>query len=455
MPRGMKTTLLLASALLSACHVAIPGIASTSPAPGPAPAPQTNPDAPPSRPQGDLGAYYANLELDALYHLIHDERQSEIYERAKADVGRDRLWQSSNPDPTWILFWRTKDWTNATENAEAMTQAAFNRTWQASCVAEYAKAKQTHARLAERHRPNLERVDNLTNYYERMAAYASLAAEYEEDSAAAGYAIDKDPAGPVGFRVTILAHAVAYHQQSTHAWSPFPWAKFPTAQRVRGDRGGRELTSDDSFERAHYCGAVAQRGGTSTTPFTRFWSEGHMSAQRVAWPTVTGDERAVRARHAALVKEAQARFETQEPARVEWIDKNYGASGLAGFRDFKVVSVKGSTVKVTRTDKDSYQYACRTTNRIDRIENGRFIYQQRCKWGERSYRLDAEVTFDELPPGFAFAPGDSVHFVAEIQKDAKKQTKNTPAAQHHVRTLVLAGRQLDRVQRGKEPAMTW
>jgi hypothetical protein len=458
----MKTSFALLSALtLSACNlVQMPGGTSTGPSAPTAAAPR-NPDAPPSRPVGDLAQYYGSLKLAPLYHLINDEREDQIYERAKTDVGRDRLWQSPNPDPAWILMWRNQDWTNASDNAEAMTQAAFNRAWEASCVAEAASTRKVHTQLAGKMAPELVRVDGLANYYERMAGYVALAAQFEAEAGANGIAIDKDPSGPVGFRVTILTHAVAFHQQSRHAWSEFPWAKFPSAARVRRDDGGRELTDDAAFERARYCGTVAGRGGLTTTAFTRFWPDGHMSARRVMWPTVSGDERANKARAQTLVKETQAKLATKPGARVENIEKLFGLSApggepkLAGFRDFKVTAVKGGTVKVTRSDTESYQYACRTTNRIDRIDdNNRVIYQQNCKWGAHDYRLDAELAFDELPPNVTLAVGDVINFEADVQKDTSKKLKDSPAKQEHIRTMVLAGRQLDRVQRGKD-SLSW
>lgn len=461
---------------LSACGVKLPGGVSfpgggksgssggpsSDAAAAAAARPAPTPDTPPSKPVGDLGPYYAGLQLDALYHLINDERQDQIYERAKAELGRDKLWQSANPDPTWILFWRTNDWTNASENAEAMTQAAFNRAWESSCVKEAATSRQTHRELASKHGAELARVDGLTNYYERMAGYAALAAAFESDAAAAGLAIDKDPAGPVGFRVTILAHAIAFHNQSRQRWAEFPWSRFPTADRMRrDDSGARELTDDDTFERARYCAAVSRRGGVTTTPFTSIWSEGHMSAQRVAWPTVTGDEKANRTRADQLAAEAQTGFATAAPARIETIEKLYGLSApegepkLAGFRELEVTAVKGAMVKVSRTDRESYEYACRTTNRFDHFDdNGHAVYQQICKRGDRDYRLDAELTFEELPPGVTLQVGDVLTFAADVERDAHKQTKNSPARQSHLRTMVLTGRRLGAVVRGKAK-LTW
>lgn len=454
---------------LVACGVKLPGGVtipggnngggSSATAPGGGTAP--SPDAPPSQPVGNLAPYYAGLELAALYHLIHDERQSEIYDRAKAELGRDPLWQSPNPDPTWILDWRQKDWTNASENAEALTQAAFNRAWEASCVAEYAASRKTHADLAAKHGPELARVDGLTNYYERLAGYAALSAQFEADAVAAGLEPNKDPFGPVGFRVTILAHAVAFHRQSRHAWAEFPWQRFPAADRIRRDDGGRELTSDDAFERGRYCATVSSMGGLRTTPFTAIWGDGHMSAKRVAWPTVTGDERAHATRAKALVAAAQASLALDGAARVEVISKLYGLSAppnepkLAGFFDLKVTAIKGATATVTGTETDRYPYGCKVTNRIDRItDNGKIIYQQICKYGDHDYRLDAAVTFDELPPGVTLAVGDVLSFAADVEKDGHKRAKDSAAKKLDVRTMVLTGRHLHTVKRGKE-ALTW
>ena len=186
-----------------------------------------------------------------------------------------------------------------------------------------------------------------------------------------------------------------------------------------------------------------------------------MSAKRVAWPTVTGDERAHAARAKALVAEAQARLALKGAARVENIAKLYGLSAppdepkLAGFSDFKVTAIKGATATVTRSDTERYAYGCKLTNRIDRIDdNGKLIYQQNCKYGDHDYRIDAAVTFDELPPGLTLATGDVITFAADVEKDGHKRTKDSTAKKLDVRTMVLSGRHLPTVKRGKE-ALTW
>ncbi|MBK9034161.1 MAG: hypothetical protein IPL61_23350 [Myxococcales bacterium] len=460
----MKSTiaLSLSTLTLAACDMKLPGDvtlpggtssggARSSGAPSTAAAP--SPDAPPSKPVGDLAPYYSSLELAALYQLIANERQDQIYERAKAAVGRDLLWQSPNPDPTWILFWRTKDWTNASENAEAMTQAAFNRSWEQSCVAEFAASRKAHADAAARLAPELARVDGLTNYYERMAGYVAVAAQFEDAMTAAGLPIDKDPFGPVGFRATVIAHAVAFHNGSPHGWTAFPRDQFPALGQMRD--GTRELSDDVALERSSYCARVASRGGVATTPFTSIWSEGHMSASRVAWPTVTGDEGATRAKLAELTKRTSAQLEPRAQLRIENVEKTFGFGPpaeepkLAGFREFKVTAVKGDVITATRTDAERYSYACRTTNRIDRIDdNGRLIYQQNCKSGEREFKLTVAATFAELPPGVTPTAGDVISFAADVDGDAKKVTKNSPAKQVTVRTFTATGRHLFKVKRG-------
>lgn len=471
----MKRTLAvtLSTLTLAACHVKLPGgtmlgggssssssgstassgsdassAGGTSSAPPPA-----NPEAPPPKPVGDLAPYYASLTLAELHHRIADLRQDEIYEKAKADVGRDLLWQAANPDPTWIREWRQRDWVDASENAEAMTQAAFNRAWEQSCVAEFAASRKAHADAAAALAPELARVDGLTNYYDRMAGYAALAAKFEDTMTAAGLPLDKDPFGPVGFRVTVLAHAVAFHNGSRHAWTAFPTRAFPLVEQRRD--GLRELTDDTAQERAAYCGRVASSGGVRTTSFTSIWSEGHMSARRVAWPTVTGDEAAVRSWSKDQQARAAAALEIKEPLRVENLEKSYGFGPpaeepkLAGFREFKVTAVKGDTVTATRTDADRFPYGCRTTHRIDRItDDGHVIYQQDCKYGDRTWDVTVTVRFDELPAGVALATGDVISFAADVDGDVKKQGKKSASKDQTLRTVTATGRHLFAVQRG-------
>ncbi|MEZ4403261.1 MAG: hypothetical protein R3B06_24765 [Kofleriaceae bacterium] len=466
----MKLTLVAATLstvlLATGCNVKLPGGArfpgsgggggsnagGGSSASGAEPAKGPSPDAAPSQPVGQLAPYYASLTLDVLYTRIAKEREDQIYDHAKTDVGRDALWKNPNPDPTWIKEWRQKDWTNASDNAEAMTQAAFNRAWEASCSAEFAATSKAHAEVAARFAPELARVDGLTNYYERMAGYAALAAQVEEAMTAASLPIDKDPSGPIGMRITVLEHAIAFHNQSRHAFVAFPTAQFPTADRIR--KAGRDRTDDAGFERARYCARVSDSGGITTTPFASIWSEGHMSARRVAWPTITGDERANRTRADALVAALQPRLETARELRVEAVSKDQGFSPpaeepkLGGFYDYKVKAIKGDLVTVARDDWSSYDYACKTTNKIDRItDSGKLIYQLRCKTGRREWKVEAKVTFAELPPGVTLAVGDVLEFAADVEADAKKQVTNTPAKQVTTRALTLTGRHLRQVTR--------
>lgn len=415
--------------------------------------------APPSVPQGALGSYYASLDHAALRPLFQNAAGDDIYEKAKADVGRDALWQSANPDPVWIKAWGQQDWTNASENAEVMYQAAFNRTWEAACATEAEATLAAHARLADEHGAELARVDGLTNYYERMAGYAALYERYEEAARSAGLAPEQAPFGPVGFRVEVLARAIAYHQGSTHGFVDFPWARFgAAAERTRKE--GRALTGDAGFERQAYCAVAATQGGRALSPFTSIIDGSNTKARKLAWPTVWGDEDAVKARLRTLREETGARLATRGGARVERVEKAYGVSfpegepKLASFQGFEVVSVSGAKLKVTRTDLEHYDYACKETNKIDRVEDGKIKYRVDCKTGKSTYELTAEVTFDELPPGLVLAKGDVLHFAADLEKSATKKTKDSAAAKHTVRTMTLTGRHLGGVTRGRDK-LTW
>lgn len=466
-----KLVSILVPLSLAACGTRLPGgitipgggdgAASTAAAPGgdgPAAA-KPGEVAPPSVPQGALGDYYASLDHAALRPLFQNAARDDIYQKAKADVGRDALWQSANPDPVWIKAWGQQDWTNASENAEVMYQAAFNRTWEAACAAEADATLAAHARLAEAHGAELARVDALTNYYERMAGYAALYESFEEAARSAGLAPEQAPLGPVGLRVEILSRAIMYHQGSSHGFVEFPWARFgAAAERTRKD--GRALTADAGFERQAYCAVASTQGGRALSPFTSIIDGSNTKARKLAWPTVWGDEDAVKARLRTLREETGARLATRGGARVERVEKAYGVTfpdgnpKLASFTDFEVVSVSGATVKVTRTDLEHYDYACKETNKIDRIEDGKIKYRVDCKTGKSTYELTAEVTFDELPPGLALARGDKLHFHADLERSTTKKTKDTAAARHTVRTMSLTGRHLGSVTRGRDK-LTW
>jgi hypothetical protein len=407
----------------------------------------------------ELVAYYQKLDLPTLHHLLFDSRRDDIYEKAKTDVGRDVLWQSGNPDPTWIKVWGTKDWSAASGNAETLMQAAFNRRWEAGCTAEYKTSRAAHAKLAKELAAELDAVDGTGNHYARMAGYVTLAAKFEAAAADAGLDARKDPFGPSGFRVTILQHAVAYHQGSRASYQAFPWAQFPLAREVR--EHGRPLTDDGAFELQAYCGSVSSNGGLGVPTFGSLWGDSHASNRNVAWPTVTGDVKAVAAKTKELVAAAGKTLEHDGDLRIGSIDRVGSVSAnekepkLAHFSDFVVsaVSRAGDGAKVTlgRKQSDTYSYACKETRKLERIEDdGRLVYQQKCKYGVTNYTQTATVTFAELPPGFAFAKGDKVDFTADVDKDDSKKTKNTPARVEWNRKLVATARVLGTVERGKQ-----
>jgi hypothetical protein len=174
---------------------------------------------------------------------------------------------------------------------------------------------------------------------------------------------------------------------------------------------------------------------------------------------VWGDEAAVAAKVKELVAAAGKTLEASRGARIEQIDKHYGVTfpdgepALAGFGGWKVVKAKGATLAIEKDQLEHYSYGCVETRKIDRIENGKVYYQQRCKSGESVFELSAEVTFAELPPGTTFAPGDVIHFSADIQSDIKKVVKDTAPKKLTRRKLVLAGRHVGVIERGRDKIM--
>ncbi len=405
----------------------------------------------------ELVAYYRKLEHRDLYKLLFDSRRDDIYEKAKNDVGRDLLWQSGNPDPAWIKVWNTKDWTYASSNAEALTQAAFNRTWEDACKAEFAKTRAAHATLAQQFAPELAAVEGQSNHYARRAGYAALATRYEQAAAAAGVDVRKDPFGPAGYRLTILQAALAYHQGSREAYASFPWSDYPLTREMREQ--GRPISDDAAFELQAYCGRAADRGGLTVTSFGSLWGGGHMSERSVAWPTVWGDQKAIATQVKGQIADAGKTLTARDGLRIATISDHGGLDyadeepRLAAVSDATITAVKpagaGATVALTRTRSSSFSYACRETRQIDRIDdNGRIVYRTNCKFGTTTYTLKVTATFAELPPGLTLAKGDVIAFTADVDKDASKKVKNTAAKVDWVRTTTLTGRVLGEVKRG-------
>ena len=460
--------LLLSASLLAgtACKVKLPGgvsmpgssSSSSSPSSGTA-TPAAASDAPlPAATSGSLNAYYQALDVATLHQRFQKETESQVYDRTKEEIGRDPLWQSPNPDPAWIKEWRQKDWTNASENTEIMFQAAFNRGWEAACKREFAEVWQLHGTVAKDLAPELAKVDALTNYYERMLAYAALYQRYVDAITAGGSDPSKGPLRSAGYGTTILAHAVAFHRGSTHAFVEFPWDRFGEAGGL-ARKSARSLT-EEAFELQAYCSAASSQGGAKLPSFAQLIDLSNIKSRRIAWPTVWGDENAVAAAVKQQVAEAGKQLDTPRGLRVEAVEKAFGVSfpdgepKLASFHDWKVTAVKGTTLTLAKDALENYSYACRETRQIDRIENGRIYYRQNCKNGQSIYQLSATVELAELPPGTTFAKGDVVDFMADIESSVVKVVKDTAPKKVTKRTLVLTGRHLGTIERGRDK-LTW
>jgi len=406
----------------------------------------------PDRPvKKELVAYYQKQDHKALFALL-EGRRDDIYEKVKADIGRDLLWQSGNPDPAWITDWKTRDWSYASGNAEALVQGAFNRTWEAACKAEFDQAWAAHGKLAAQFQPELAAVDKEPNHYARMAGYVALAKKFEDAARAAGLDARKDPFGPSGFRITIARHAVAYHQGSRAAYTSFPWSAFPLADDLADD--GRELTGDVAFERQAYCGAAARGGGLGITRYTLA-----VAGKATVSPTVWGDEDAIAAKVKALTEASKKALTTPSGVRLPLITSLGGLTfderepKLAALEDGTIDTVTpagaGVTVTIVRKSAETYSYACKETNKVDHIDDdGRIVYRSNCKYGDKTYTLTAKVTFAELPPGLSLAKGDSISFTADVNKDDSKKVKDTAAKVDWVRTMDLTGRLVTAVKRG-------
>lgn len=406
----------------------------------------------PVRPE--LLAYYKKLDHQALYPLLRNGSSNASYDQANGDLGRDPLWDSGNPDPAWIETWKSRDWSDARANAEALIQAGFNRSWEDACKAEFDASFASHRKLAADLGAELAAADGQRNHYARIAAYAALAEKFEKAAAAAGLDAKKDPFGPSGFRVTILQHAVAYHRGSPAAYTDFPWHRFgAVAEEARKE--GRELSADAAFERQAYCAAAAKDGGLRVTPFI-----GKGSGAKD--PTVWGDREQVASKVRGLVAAAGKALAVDGGIRIGTIDA-IGAVGfhereprLALLSDATVSAVTrdgdGAKVTVTRRKLESFTFACKDTSTVEGVgDDGRVRYKQSCKSGDKIYTLTAQVTFAALPPGLALAKGDVVSFTADVAKDDSKKVTDTTSKVEWARELQLDGRLLVEAKRGSKP----
>ncbi len=372
----------------------------------------------------------------------------------------------ANPDTEWIPQWDSLQLTD--ESRVAVCQAAINKSWTAKCHADFSEYRAAWKKIETEARPELQKLSRPGNYYARASGLAALMERVEKQAADAKalYPAGYGPAN-VGIQSEIVAAMVDLHREAKR--------EFLTAEYLAGHKinladyreRGRAF-ADDEVERDLFCSAAQKSGTQNGTPKLPVMFEMGKGLQVVRWPVQNDREAVIKKARTALLAATGPKLVTREvkaasltngslpeaaDAKLYWVFAEEGQSGLDSDSPFKVKSVKalaggGVTAEIENLRVRTLPYDCRSTNKVDRIDdNGRVIYQQICKYQRVEHTRLITAQIPELPTGVELKAGDLVGFYGDLMSRKESTVSSTPPKKVTRETFTFTVRHLDRVKR--------
>ncbi len=99
----------------------------------------------------------------------------------------------------------------------------------------------------------------------------------------------------------------------------------------------------------------------------------------------------------------------------------------SGFGEVKKITQNDGKTEPEITDNYTSEvpYDCVETTKIDRIQNGRIIYREICKFGKNIKETKVKLTLGELPEGVSIQVGDKVEGYTIVEKHEEKTVTDT------------------------------
>lgn len=373
---------------------------------------------------------------------------------AAAGLDKETVGKSGNPDPEWIDGWITKDWSHATDNAKLALLAAWNRTWTAKCKQEHGKLRAAVKALEAKHRPEVDRLARVTNYYERIAGYGALfRALQEEISQIEGVKTKKGGvlrAAYRGYPFEVLQMIVAYRKGSSHSFfehnvlneaSPLFGVK---ADRYLED--GRPLSADEGFEDQLFCLEVAKSGTSELPPL--LGRDAPTQQGGVKQPPFLTAANDLRRKHEELLAAARGSIVLSPGPLIRDVQqipvgdfkKDAPEPTLAKVQSYEVKAVKGSGeerhLELFAQESKQFDYACKTV-----------LLQQKCKTGTLLVDYKVDLSLAELPPGQEPRKGDKITLYGELQELAMRSGKPKPGKAQDFFTIRMKARHIEALSR--------
>lgn len=394
--------------------------------------------------------FYQSLSYESLASLKPRTTAWDL--AAAAGLDKDTVGKSGNPDPEWILGWVARDFSKASDNAQLALLAARNRTWGVKCKQESAALRAAQAALAAQHRPELERLGTLDNYYERLAGYGKLFRAVRDAIAAVPQAQRRGggllPSSRRGPPFEILKALAAYRRGSTRAFlvhdTQSPEAPLFEVKTADYERDGRPLSPDADFEDQLYC-VEALDGTAALPPFeSSLLRPTDQQRRGVKWPAFLAAKGELARRNDELVKASAEALRLPPPQPVVKVedlgafDKDAKEPTIARVQDYvvKAVSDGGRILDLFLRKEASFDYDCKVIR-----------FEKKCKAGARISEYKVRVTSAELPVPLDVQVGDKVTLFADLEERAHKPGKEKINLREVFFTMKMKGRHLLAVER--------
>lgn len=413
---------------------------------------------------GDAEESTLKLYQELTYESVPASSADAIFNKAGIKTGFNPRNKMSNPDPEWIPKWEGLKLTDETKTAIA--QAAINKSWTAACHKEFEAYRSGWQKIADAHRAELDGLSKGGNYYSRAEGLAALLETVKKEAQTAKVFYDDGRQAGVGFMNEIVVAMAKLHHETKR---DFIANKYFTKHKIRlatYAESGRPF-ADNADERDIFC-TTARKSGTPSLKALPTIEEYGNGFAAIKWPVAKERAAEVAKKRDALVAANSPVLSFQNVTAAELINgssppkeepKLYhvwapeGPSGTEHDTPFTVKAVKGAgaaTALELESERTRLQpYDCRSTSKIDRIENGTVYYVKDCKYQTVVSVRAVTVELGELPPGLEIKTGDHVSFYGDLVEKTESPVKGTKEKASSRDTYKFAGRHLGSVLRDK------
>jgi len=366
-------------------------------------------------------------------------------------------YRLANPDPDWIPGWSEVQADKLDDSAyEALAQASVNKSWAKQCDADYEDYR-TRWKALEAKVTELASGKTMKNPYQKIGALRAARKKIiEEGNAAKLFLQGGHPdrwSGPFFDSVKSLMETL---HESNRDFRVFDLGVLREEVDAMA-KMGHVFGNDAAFEKDLFC-AYGMKFGTHRTPALPTFGGRKSVNNAVKWPVSPARRKEIDAKLAegrsAITQTMTAQsYSIPNLALGSGADKKEPKLYLANA--FKVVSVAGNSLELTKKVTGSFSYNCKTTNKIARIESdGRVIYFENCLTGTSESEYFVHATIADLPEG-GIAKGDTVNVFVDVASKTDKHVKDQPNFSAWRYDYTATVRHVSEITRGDTKVGSW